>query len=559
MIDSGSLDDAVLLGCRELRASKAKVFKETARKNSATSRFQGKYWYILFLAILLIEMPAFIHAQGASTTTTDSPSMAEAMTGAPSFKTLMPSLNTPVASAAPQTQPPTITPRPTVMPTVSPMPSDTPSYSPTAPPTFAEVSLQDARFRQKFLVGNGRIFNDNEITIFQTLYQSYTQNFSPTGAVASLKIETTCFVDNQEGLVESRLRFLRSSADNTYSQWRDIEHRQRDLQEESIQAINMDYTMTYSSIYFNVTNYPILFQNWVNQNLLTVTEQMQLLGLNVTEAQTASRLILRTPSPTISIAPSPTPTGVPTITPPPSAAPSSSPTGIPSLAPTPATQSGSSNPAIAITVSLLVGFAIIAIGLLIYFRKRRRKRELQYQADALKKKQEGVPHEEGFNGAGAEADHQSNYRDGDDDPENNYGSAFRKYAEKGGAGPAGVVSPSESLVSNQSLLSAGHSMTGDSGDEADTTMIFADEFDQYKDQNLEKMRADIEGNLEGCDGMMSQAVARALIDEDELNLGTADFMWGGNDDITGPEIEASALGDVMDWLKRHEAASVEEK
>jgi hypothetical protein len=59
--------------------------------------------------------------------------------------------------------------------------------------------------------------------------------------------------------------------------------------------------------------------------------------------------------------------------------------------------------------------------------------------------------------------------------------------------------------------------------------------------------------------MMSQAVARALIDEDDLNFGTTDYLWGGTEFVTGPEIEASALGDMMDWLKRHDQASVEEK
>ena len=101
-------------------------------------------------------------------------------------------------------------------------------------------------------------------------------------------------------------------------------------------------------------------------------------------------------------------------------------------------------------------------------------------------------------------------------------------------------------------------MGGHSKDEADTTQIFADEFDQYKDQNLEKMRTDVEGNLEGCDGMMSQAVARALIEEDDITT-VSDVLWGGKDNVTGPEIEASALGIIMDWLKRNDKATAREK
>ena len=177
------------------------------------------------------------------------------------------------------------------------------------------------------------------------------------------------------------------------------------------------------------------------------------------------------------------------------------------------------------------------------------------QAEANKNGQvlEGPPGS-GWNGMS----HNDGEYDAMENPDNDYASPFRKYAVAS-AHQSAVLSPSESRASNQSLLSAGNSMGGDSADEADTTQIFADEFDQYKDQNLEKMRADIEGNLEGCDGMMNQAVARALIDEDDLNFGATDYLWGGDANVSGQEIEASALADVMDWLKRNDSASVEEK
>mmetsp|Transcript_18263 Transcript_18263/g.52111 ORF Transcript_18263/g.52111 Transcript_18263/m.52111 type:complete len:295 (+) Transcript_18263:592-1476(+) len=149
----------------------------------------------------------------------------------------------------------------------------------------------------------------------------------------------------------------------------------------------------------------------------------------------------------------------------------------------------------------------------------------------------------------------------------------------------GIISPSESLISNQSLLSAGEAMTADSGDEeADATHHLADEFDQYKDQNLEKMRAEVEGNLTGFDGMMSQALTKALIDDhddDAHYFGTAatpttltstgsltDSLWGGSllpgaenqgQQLSGIEIEASVLGEVTDWLRREENATNDER
>ena len=328
----------------------------------------------------------------------------------------------------------------------------------------------------------------------------------------------------------------------------------RRLQGDFVQSIQMDFTMAYESAYHNVSSYPILFQNWINQNLDVVTSQMQLLQLNVTEAQAASRLIVRTPAPSSSFAPSEPPTNYPTITRYPSEFPTFAPVDPPTFPPSTGT---SDNAGVVIGISLLIGCSIIGIGLFIYFRKRRRRKELEAR-DKAKQEYDGAPPEAGGWNNGTDANLDPNY-EGEESPENNYSTAFRKYEDGSGRGPEGVLSPSESLVSNQSLLSAGNSMAGDSGDEADTTQIFADEFDQYKDQNLEKMRADIEGNLEGCDGMMSQAVARALIDEDDLNFGSTDYLWGGHEFVTGPEIEASALGDVMDWLKRNDQASVEEK
>lgn len=506
-------------------------------------RSTSKCW-IVVVALLFVGSPT-TSAQTPATGAPQAPSISPPSSGVPST-----GANT---TDSPGTFNPTGTPPPpssdqSASPTDSNGPTGTPSVSPTEQPTFEEAIIADARFRQKFLVGNGRTFNENEITIFQTLYQGYTKVFAqiPDSVGAEMKIVTTCNVDNQEALDERR--FLRYSHDLHGEGTKNTRHLQ-----EIIEAINMDYTMTYTSLYFNVSTYPILFQNWINQNLGVVTGQMQLLQLNVTEAQTASRLIVRTPAPTISLMPSTVPTGMPTITPYPSFLPTNSPTPSP-IVPLPG-QNG--NAVVVITVSLFIGISIVGIGLLIYCRKRRHRRGLANEGDAMKYNHglEGPP--SGWNGS---VNQKEEGYDGVESSENNYGSGFRKYVDPSMAGDrAGMLSPSDSRTSNKSLLSAGNSMAGDSTDEADTTQIFADEFDQYKDQNLEKMRADIEGNLEGCDGMMSQAVARALIDEDDLNFGATDYLWGGDAEVTGPEIEASALGDVMDWLKRNDKASLQEK
>jgi hypothetical protein len=63
--------------------------------------------------------------------------------------------------------------------------------------------------------------------------------------------------------------------------------------------------------------------------------------------------------------------------------------------------------------------------------------------------------------------------------------------------------------------------------------------------------------LTGFDGMMSQALTKALMDDDDSSQDMGDLMWGGTGDSM--EIEASVLCDMNDWLKRKEGASVDER
>jgi hypothetical protein len=132
-------------------------------------------------------------------------------------------------------------------------------------------------------------------------------------------------------------------------------------------------------------------------------------------------------------------------------------------------------------------------------------------------------------------------------------------AEEGGANRE-ILSPSSSLMSNKSLLSDGGSgLSQASSDEMDETKNLQDEFDQYKDQNLEQLRSDVEGNLTGFEGIMSAAVTKALMPDDEARADPADLRWGCQGKPTGPEVEASALCEVCDWLKRNENEPLERK
>lgn len=80
------------------------------------------------------------------------------------------------------------------------------------------------------------------------------------------------------------------------------------------------------------------------------------------------------------------------------------------------------------------------------------------------------------------------------------------------------------------------------------TTLSSDEFDQFKDQNLEKMRKSIEGNVAGVNGMLSLAMTKALMES-----GTSESRIPT--DMTGAEIEANSLWEVSEWVRQNENAS----
>jgi len=100
-------------------------------------------------------------------------------------------------------------------------------------------------------------------------------------------------------------------------------------------------------------------------------------------------------------------------------------------------------------------------------------------------------------------------------------------------------------------------MNGDSVTEQDGTHHLAAEFYQYKDQNMEKMRNEVESTLSGADGMLSQAMHLAFVEDEDESIDPNELYWGGSGDPI--EIEASALCEVNDWLKRKEGANQEDR
>jgi hypothetical protein len=291
-----------------------------------------------------------------------------------------------------------------------------------------------------------------------------------------------------------------------------------------------------------VTGYPVLFREYINSNLDNLTLALQDLGLQVVSSQAALPALLTDPpteSPTTSmpsVNPSAFPTGPPSATPlPPSFEPSSEVPTPPPPAPSQKSQIGTG----AIIGVAFVAIVALLVALVLFYRYRKRLQEKALQERA------GSPRRSGESGAL-----------GDQDPSmlNEHGEMDTSLMAQGG-----MVSPSDSLVSRKSLLSEGDSLDeGQSGDEADGTENLKDEFDVYRNEELEIMRSKVEGNVAGGDGMMSQALTSVLMEDDDPE-GVDQWVvtWGGTGDSM--EIEASALCEVNDWVKRKEAALEDER
>ena len=413
------------------------------------------------------------------------------------------------------------------------------------PPTLSEISFASSHLLQSFTVGNGRIFNDTEQAYFQQVMKNVTYIISQEGDAS--KIKTYCKIEAQRLLVAPlrrtrRHRILQGSTGS------------------SVTTNQVEYAMRWTSWRVNVTNFTSLFSRYIDSNLEILTLDLQMGGLDVFNSSTLATVLTTT-----------VPTGVPSASPAPSPSPSSSPTlrqsdspteypswhpsglpskesSIPVLPPTKSasnqgpTGTDTNTAVIASVMTLLV--LLSAVGGYVFYRRRKQLKEQELQAATA---------------AAGRLPSESHNSDGQLD---RLGMMSVNTGDPHGGGPLsdenqGILSPNESLQSNPSLISAGMSLGDGSVDEADRTHHLADEFDQYKDQNLEKVRNDVEEAVNGSDGMMSQAMTRALMEGDDPLGAPPELSWGAT--ANSAEIEASALCEVNDFLKRKEDAGLDER
>ena len=111
---------------------------------------------------------------------------------------------------------------------------------------------------------------------------------------------------------------------------------------------------------------------------------------------------------------------------------------------------------------------------------------------------------------------------------------------------------------NEDILAASRNHEDNKYDYYDTSPYMLDgsidEFDNYKNQDLETLRNAIERSVDGVEGMVSLAMAHAYT-SDHPKMDTLLEWFGGEQD--DGRIEASCLCDTYDWLKINEMSSLD--
>jgi len=129
---------------------------------------------------------------------------------------------------------------------------------------------------------------------------------------------------------------------------------------------------------------------------------------------------------------------------------------------------------------------------------------------------------------------------------------------QGASSPQATGTVVDSIFSNPSMVSGGGSFSSNpeeyEGGGGVRLEELQDEFDNYKNQDLEIMRSGVEESVYGADGMMSLAMTRALMEDEEAELQP---FWGGAED---PEsIEANGLCETNDWLRKNEHSTLDSR
>lgn len=485
----------------------------TIRKNNKFTWQRQEARHLRLLLVLLYFVVCNAQQPSAPQVVTQAP--VQVSSSAPSLAaqpSLRPS-NSPSVSFSPS-----VSPFPSPAPSQSRMPSSMPSAGPTLFPTLTAFSIRRANYQQEFIMPeNNTFFTTAELNNMTLLFNNYTELFAPEEALQSTTNCTAVVRDQQkfsiEGTNRARLILL--------------------------------YNCLYTSRRISVLDFPDLYVAFVNGNLDSFTRDVRAIVPRLFNTNAVVSFAISTEAPTFSPSPTTFPTESPTLSDQPSAVPSEEPTEMPviemppTFSPTeviptiqpapPPTSPPTDRKPVALISGVVVGVGLLGLAALVGLYCYLKMKQRQERAMIVDKEQ--VVADQSRENGGREAHNE-----------------------------AEAISPSESLLSQKSLLSQGESVLDeDSGDEIDGTKSLQDEFDQFRDQTLEQFRSNVEGNLSGFEGIMSAAVTKALMGDDDADINHTMLLWGCQPDPTSAEIEASALCEVNDWLKRNEFSSAEKK
>lgn len=473
-------------------------------------------------------------------------------------------------SQPPSTQP-SVSSSPTQSPSISTQPSTQPSQQPSSEPTNSQLSQIDISLYQE-LFGVPKMLNSTQEESFQNIIESYKVNIT-NGTFIMDRVEMICTVDDKA------TQFI-----------------------YAIPKLNLFYKVSFKSKHTRVETYGTRLKVFLNDNIDHMKQRLNDEGIPVTfSTPVYDSNIDFTDSPTISPSyhPSIAPTSLPTYTPSfnptsipsqiPSKLPSSKPSVFPSSTPTVIHSSSpslsfseypssipsqipSSSPTINISssttiiVSVTVAVSGVAVILLAGLCVRKKCKPYNNENSNLiyttVSNSIGGGGRRSMNGTSSERPSRAN---------GILGGGIRATSLFRGANNSvntgnrrnqhlsiDVLPSDDSIISPNSIISTGSSVNGGGSDdeEYDGTQILADEFEKYKDRNLEKMRANLEGNVSNFDSMMSQALTNALMDDDEEDGNESAMMIGEKDSV---QIEVDLLCEMNDWLKRTDGAGIDDK
>lgn len=483
---------------------------------------------------------------------------------------------------------PTSSPLPTLYHSEPPSqyPSIIPTDHPSNFPTFRTLQISTVTYEQHFLreeqavLGSDDSENNQQIS-FCRILEGYTSKFASAKGV-----ETSCEIIDQE-LRDASRRKLQETETELPPYW----------------VIIIHYRMTFESRHFSVEGYNTEFLRFMNAptlvntstttketvfaNLQKFEKDLGAVGISVIGAfhTTAIPTMKPTHSRKPSLSPSKMATESPSMTPAFSSAPTSTHSSFPSsslerkttIEPTVDKANG---PNTAGTVVLVLASII---GVVVVYNRLKNKSlnngkfpsafnetsnlaqlepscyDNEHDSDQMQPG--GFPEHHVPPNEQARPEHEDPSIDSEgflshSDGGGNDESTFIHYPHND---PNIYVPPHEDIISKGSLLSVGLTVSSDNIIEQDSTHILIDEFDDFKHQGVESMRASVEDSISESDDMMSQAITKSLMSDDEYFIAKYDLDTLATLHLDAMDYEVSELCSIYEWRRKTQGATDDDR